>query len=263
MTTISPLPRALMMLLSIITWAGCGSDSNNPDAAPLEDATLEARSDVLVTQTRSFFLGFTPQVHDISQEAIDFVYQGIEDNSDMIVHHLDEGVPWPEMLAGSDFPPRVLADLEGRRGLTPKGHQILLTASPMSQDRKTIAGYWNEDARQPLPGTWQSKTLADQDVISAYTHYCLRLIEFFQPDYFAYAIEVNGGLKRGDPELAEFLTLAESVYGTLKERHPTLPIMITVQAVAFDKTHQEVLDVTGDLLVHSDTVALSTYPYWL
>lgn len=47
--------------------------------------------------TRSFHLGFTPFPYDISQEAVDYVYAAIADDADIIAHHFDDGVPWPEL----------------------------------------------------------------------------------------------------------------------------------------------------------------------
>ena len=39
------------------------------------------------TESRPYHLGFTPFPYDISQEAVDFVYDALETDADIIAHH--------------------------------------------------------------------------------------------------------------------------------------------------------------------------------
>ncbi len=73
---------------------------------------------------RTYRLGFTPFPYDISQAAIDYVYTAIGNDADIIAHHFDEGIPWPEALAGSAYNQNVLDDWDQRKSKTPSGHKI-------------------------------------------------------------------------------------------------------------------------------------------
>ncbi len=53
--------------------------------------------------TRTFYMGFTPFPYDISNEAVDYVYDKLATDADLISHHFDDGIPWPEALSGADF----------------------------------------------------------------------------------------------------------------------------------------------------------------
>ena len=46
--------------------------------------------------TRSFYMGMTPHPHDYTQEGVEEAYKILEKHTDMIAHHFDDGIPWPE-----------------------------------------------------------------------------------------------------------------------------------------------------------------------
>lgn len=213
--------------------------------------------------SRSFHLGFTPFPSDFTQEALDLAYDQIDSHGDMILHHLDDGVPWNEALFEVDFPPDVQKALDQRKFNSPPNHKMMLTTTPTKQDRKTLAGYWSEQSNGPLPDFWAQKEYDDPDVIKAFIQYCRRLIDFFDPDYFAYGIEVNASFEIGSQELSTFLVLADTTYKTLKSDYPELPVMLTFQTQAFDRNLQQMLDLTAEMVNYSDYLALSHYPYWL
>jgi hypothetical protein len=54
--------------------------------------------------TRGFLMGFSPWPWDATLEAVDWTYQTIMTNGDIVSHHIEEGVPWPEALTGSAVP---------------------------------------------------------------------------------------------------------------------------------------------------------------
>ncbi len=213
--------------------------------------------------SRSFYMGFTPFPSDFTTEALDLAYQQIEQHGDMILHHLDDGVPWDEAYNNTAFPQDVQDNLDERRSKTPSDHKIFLTATATKQDRKSLAGYWSSESNGPLPDFWNDKTHADPEVITAYINYCSRLIDFFQPDYFAYGIEINASFEIGSTEYQNYLILADTTYKALKSAYPELPIMLTFQTQAFNRTLTQMLTLTEDMLPYSDFMALSHYPYWL
>lgn len=160
------------------------------------------------------------------------------------------------------FPTEVQNTLEATKtGLAPNT-KVLLTATPSGTNRKALAAYWNDNgSQQPLPAFWEGKTFDDPAVVSAYIKYCKRVIDAVQPDYFAYGIETNAAFRISDPEFAQFLTLADRVYNTLKNDYPNLPIFLTLQDRSFENTHEELLETSKMLLGYSDYIAISTYPF--
>ena len=213
-------------------------------------------------ETRSFRMGFTPWPFAFSDDAIDFTYDAIQEHADLLVHHLDSGVPWPEALAGGPYPPAVMDQLEQRKSRAADMPTLYVSATPQSQDRATLAKYWGSDEHQDLPEAWAHKTFDDPDVIQAYLNYCNFLIEFLEPDYFAYGIEVNGGLRTDHANFGPFKILAAQVYSALKEKHSDLPVFLTFQTGSFEATWEQQMDVNRALIEYSDWVGMSTYPFW-
>ena len=240
--------KYLTLFMSVaLFFCGCGNDDN---PQPVQDS-------------RSFHMGFTPFPSDFTQEALDLAYDQIRDHGDMILHHLDDGIPWDEAYNNTDYPTAVQTNLDNRKAKIPIGHKLIVTTTPTKQDRKTLAGYWNDESNGELPDFWAQKTFNDPEVITAFINHCRRMIDFFNPDYFAYGIEINASFEIGSDELDRYLVLADTTYHTLKSDYPNLPIFLTFQTQAFDRTRQQMLDLTQQMLPYSDYVALSHYPYWL
>src|SRR5678815_5245723 len=72
---------------------------------------------------RTFYLGFTPFPYDISLEAVNYSYQRITADGDMITHHFDNGVPWVEALGKETYSDNILNDWAFRKTNTPAGHK--------------------------------------------------------------------------------------------------------------------------------------------
>ncbi|NHF58198.1 hypothetical protein FK220_002515 [Flavobacteriaceae bacterium TP-CH-4] len=220
------------------------------------------QEEVSEIEPRSFYMGFTGFPYDLTIESQVDTYEQVAANGDIFLNHLDHGVPWDEALNDLPFPEEVQNTLEiTRTGLQP-GTKVLLTATPTSQDRKTLSRYWNnEGAHQDLPVNWQGKSLDDPEVVTAYIKYCRRIIDEVRPDYFAYGIETNATFKKEDAEFNEFLSLIDTVYTSLKTAYPNLPIFLTLQDQSFENTDEELLETSKMLLEFSDFIAMSSYPF--
>ena len=240
--------RTNCLLLLLLVLLSCSKDDG---ASPKIDA-----------KPRTFYMGFTAFPYDHSLAAHQETYQNVIADGDIFLNHLDHGVPWHEALNDLPFPPEVQNTLSATRtGLGPNT-KILLTATPTDQTRENLARYWNDNgSHQPLPAFWQDKTFDDPDVVSAYINYCRRIIDEVRPDYFAYAIEANAAFRKNDTAFGRFLTLADTVYTTLKADYPGLPIFLTVQDQSFNNSKAKLLELTAMLLEHSDFIAVSTYPF--
>ncbi len=65
--------------------------------------------------TRSFYMALTPFPFDFTQEGVDEAYRIINESTDMICHHFDDGLPWEEALNTKPFHPNVEGELNTRK----------------------------------------------------------------------------------------------------------------------------------------------------
>jgi hypothetical protein len=136
---------------------------------------------------------------------------------------------------------------------------VYLAVTPLKLSRNDIATYWGGDAAGAK--RWKSRALDDPETILAYTRFCRRMIRAFQPDYFAYGIEVNMLAEANPGRFQQFLVLAKQVYETLKAENPDLPIFLTSQIDLYHQHRARQRPVITGLLPYTDFIAVSTYPY--
>jgi len=215
---------------------------------------------------RPFRLGFTPFPYEISYEAVDFTYAAIAEDADLIVHHFDDGVPWPEALAGDPWPAGMQTEWEDRLRRTDPDLAIMLSMTPINFLRSRLAPYRGDKADQPLPPEWEGRPFDDPDVMTAYANYVLRGVEFFKPDYLVIGIEVNILLDESPDLWPGYLTLQEATYQAVKAAHPDLPVFVSVLGMAYidnitDHDAAAQRAALPDILKSSDYFALSLYPY--
>ncbi|TNF82755.1 MAG: hypothetical protein EP299_01425 [Acidobacteria bacterium] len=224
--------------------------------APLE-LLAASRADL---KERSFHLGFTPFAYDLTLEAVETTYRLTGANSDIVAHHFDGGVPWPEALAGDPYHPNVDADLDLRIGHLLPAQKVYLAVTPISFVRDGMALYWGETVNMPLPSPWDSRGLDHPDVIAAYVDHCLYMIERFQPDYMAYGIEVDLLASSNPVAYQQFVVLAAAVYPALKAEHQDLPIFLTF-TIQDDNELAALRPLIEQVLPFTDMMAVSTYPF--
>lgn len=216
--------------------------------------------------TRPFDMGFTPFPYEISLSAVIDVYEKIAADADLIVHHFDNGVPWLEALAGSDYSDNIQNDWRLRKTMTPREHRVLVTVTPISITRDALAPYRGEQDDMPLPAPWDSYTFDHPDVIQAFINYCEHTIAFFEPDYFLMGIEVNLLMKLNPNLWDAYMTLHREVYAALKANHPDLPVMVSMTGIDLiegytDADHEAQVRALEDVIDYTDLLALSIYPY--
>ncbi len=217
--------------------------------------------------TRSYHLGFTPFPHDISQAAIDYVYAAIGNDADIIAHHFDEGIPWPEALAGSDYHQNVLDDWEQRKSKTPAGHKVYVAITPINTTRNGLALYWGSDDNLPLSAPWDGYAFNHDDVKTAYLNHAVRTINFFEPDFLTVGIEVNLLVTNNPGVWSAYLELNQYVYSELKKLYSNLPVMVSLFGIALldgyrgEDDHTAQMQAFADIIDDTDYYALSLYPY--
>ncbi len=210
--------------------------------------------------SRPFYMGFTPQPYDISDKAYQQTYKVIRKHGDIVAHHLDEGVPWPEAFKGKSFHSNAERDIGNRLKNRSKNQRVYLALSPLATDRASLAGYWGDDSHVERPGRWKNKEFDDPDVIQAYINYCKIMVERFKPDYLAYAVEVSDVARHNPKGYPKFKTLLIKTYKALKKAYPKLPVFLTF-VLGDSKTMREQSKETKELLPYSDIFSVSTYPY--
>jgi hypothetical protein len=235
-------------------------------------------------QTRSFYLGFTPFPPDLSPASLDYVYDRLRQDADIVAHHFDNGIPWNEAL--SDIYPyhsHIMSDWNTRKTKTPAGHKVYVAVTPINSDRTGMALYRSSSDDQPLRPPFDayaaSSAFNHPDVKTAYLNCCKRVIDFFRPDYFAFGIEVNLLRKVGAAPWNNYLELHRYIYTQLKLLYPNLPIFASVAGVpllygyesppaeftSFPDPAQAYLDsqrtALSEVLGHSDYYALAFYPH--
>ncbi|MCK5126421.1 MAG: hypothetical protein KAR42_09210 [candidate division Zixibacteria bacterium] len=240
-------------VLIILLLSSCGDDSSPTEPPP-------------PGQTRSYYLGFTPLPHAVNIQALEYVYSKLETDADIISHHLDDGVPWPEALHGDSFHVNIMDDWNGRKNATPATHKTFLSITPIAITRDTIAPYRGETADMPLPSPWDTYTFDHDSVKAAYLNYCRRAIDFFNPDYCCIGIEVNL-LIDTDPTLTQWDAYAELhkyVYPRLKTEYPDLPIMLSFTGMDLVKgytgaNHADQMSGFNDIINYTDYFGLSLH----
>lgn len=246
-------PFVIIISLALAVF-GCGSGG---DATGTGDGTEVASPPV----NRSFYMAMTPLQHDVTVEAFAEAFEIVDEHCDMIAHHFDKGIPWPEARDGLPYHDNVENELRFRVARTKERQEVYLAIAPLAINREELAGYWGEGAGMERPGEWASKTFDDPEVIAAYLDFCRDMIGRFQPDYFNYGVETNMKWQGADdPRLEKFLVFAREVYTTLKNEYPDLPIFISLAKVERHDDDEQVR-INQRLLAYSDLVAVSTYPF--
>lgn len=110
----------------------CEEDIPDPTARPIPTTDPLA-------PPRSFYLGFTPFPYDATTDAVLFIYERLVIDGDIIAHHFDDGVPWPEALSGEPYSERLQGDWEFRKQNTPSEHKVYLAITPIRLMRDGLA----------------------------------------------------------------------------------------------------------------------------
>ncbi len=205
-------------------------------------------------------MGFTPFPFDVTEEAQAETYRRLGEHADIIAHHFDTGVPWPEAAARTTYPALVEQEIARRQTLTPAALPVYLALTPISTLRDGVASYWSNEGPVEPPAPWDRRDFGSKALRKAYLRYCLEMIERFDPDYMAYGIEVDILAQNDAGAFDQFVKFAKRLYRKLKRKHPELPIFLTFtlgQPDDFDKRRA----VMERLLPYSDLLAVSTYPY--
>jgi len=65
-------------------------------------------------ESRPFLMGMSPFPYDLTQQAQDYTYDQLAQHTDLILHHMDTGIPWDEALTGQPYHPAVQENIAQR-----------------------------------------------------------------------------------------------------------------------------------------------------
>lgn len=234
-----------------------------------EETAVEEKDE----RTRCFRMGFTPfpwdYGEDVRKASLAFV---ASNGGDIVLHHCDFCVPWPEVLAGEPIAPALEANWRGYPDKAfnttppdqylPEGTEVFLALTPLDMTRSKLA----VNRVGEVPDGFLDKAFDDPAIKAAYLEYCVRAVEHFQPDYLAIGIEVNELLKNRPERWPGFVTLYQHVYGELKKKHGDLPIFatITLHTLLNERGKSEAAERQAQLkafLELNDIAGISFYPF--
>ncbi|MEW5979653.1 MAG: glycosyl hydrolase 53 family protein [Acidobacteriota bacterium] len=234
--------------------------------SPLQPAESYPAVPVKEAVERPFYLGFTSWASGPTLEDVARTYRFISQNADILTEHI-EGVPWFEALHDRPFAKGFQQNIELGRGNRPAGMKLVLAISPLNMGRNSLAGYFGEKENMPLPDDISGKAFNDPAIKKAYLNYCLRMADYFKPDYFIIGIETNELLKNTPEQWEGFVELSQHVHSELKKKLPDLPMAQSVTLhVLLDKKvpnldrYQKRI---AEFISAYDFNAVSFYPFFM
>lgn len=224
---------------------------------------------------RSFRMGFTPfppDLPDAEGQPVVELYARLGENGDLIAHHFDDGIPWPEAAAGGgvdSYHPNLRGDWEFRRSLTPAGHEVFVSITPIGISRDALAPYRGAEPDTPratLGPPWADAAFDDPEVVAAFTRHAINTVEFFRPDYLAIGIEVNLLAELAPDQWGAYLSLHRQTWAELHSRYPSLPVLLSVTAHDLlpgitNADPERQAEALADVLPHTDILGVSFYPF--
>lgn len=214
--------------------------------------------------TRTFTMGFTPWLFDKSEEAIDETYAYLNGHSDIVSHHIEEGVPWTEAYYDRAFHSNMMSDWRTRRDKVSSDMAVFVSISPLDSTRTTLADYRGSASHMRLPTMFRGLSFNHPRVKQAYLNYALRVIDYFDPDYLAITVEPNELFFHNRGAWQAYSELYIETYNALKLRHPELPVFFTTSLHSFNQMREDTEDAwaaMAELWNYADIAAVSYYPY--
>jgi hypothetical protein len=203
--------------------------------------------------------GFTPFPYDATAQAVARTQEILREGATIHAIHMDDGIPWEELLEGRALPKRVQKEWDDLARAVPPGRPVYLGLAPLAKDRKSLAQGKGEKDFLALPWSLKLAALDDDKVKSAYLEYARRAVVHFKPAYLNLGIEAGELASRDPKRWPQFEALYRHVAGALKRDFPQLKIGISfgLQGLRKPETAQRV----RALVEASDYIGLSFYPH--
>ncbi len=226
------------------------------------DTSNSEESKTPLANTRSFQMGFTPWLYEASITAQNLVYDQIQDNGDIISHHLMSGIPWQEAFDQTPYPQAVEDEISTRLSKTRAGKSVYLSIDSLNGPRTALAPNWGDNENEPREGVWATRNFSSPEVIAAYGNFALDMIDRFKPDYFNYSVEVSGLMFNSPDDFDAFVVFSEAIYNRIKSIHPDLPMLVSLSLKTPGNAEMIVTRNSFSRIANFvDVVGISVYPY--
>jgi len=236
-----------------------GPANNTAQASSERQVNRSAPSGPAVAGTP--YYGFTAFPYDATPAAIRETQSIIENNSDLYAIHLDECLPWREMLNNEPFPGYKQEDWDGIRSAIPNGHKVYVALAFLGTDRETLAPTCGREKDQfdSLPSPLRSTSFRDQDVKRAYLNYVRKAIRQFNPDFLNIGIELEGIAHRFPSRWRQFEDMFFYIRNIIKKENPKIQLGISLGLQPL--LDPDVAARVKAVVEGSDYFGLSFYPY--
>lgn len=245
----------LLFLVSFslfISSCGGGGGTSTP-TPPVQPPTVE---------NRSFFMGFTPWPYDATIEAVNTTYEKVQQNGDIINHHIMQGIPWQQAFDSSTYPANAEDEINSRLSQTVAGKTILIELGSLNGLRTGLAENWGVNGEEPRTAPWDSRDFDSPEVITAYSNFAIDLISRFNPEYFNYGPEASELILSDINEFNKFRIFAQQVYTNIKAQYPNVKLLISVALKSPSSNEASLLrQHIPELLDYVDVIGVSVYPY--
>lgn len=212
-------------------------------------------------KSRPFHMGTTMMPHDMSLDGIASMLSFVKDHVDLVGRKLDDGIPWQEALDRSFYP----EDLEKKiaeESQRPEGKKVFLATTPLHKEKEAKADTFGSAGNDPRSLGWKDKDLDDAAVMRAYLNWCRDLIRRYQPDYFAYGIEVNQLAAKNPVRWKKFLVFAKEIYLSLKKENPSLPVFVTLSVESFYENESVQKKMISQIAPFTDLACVTAIPFY-
>jgi len=213
--------------------------------------------------SRPYLMGFTRWPPDFTEKGLATMDRFIEGHADLVALHLDNGIPWPEALAGKPYS----ADVDERLSYRPpSGKKLYVAVTPLNFGRDGLAAYWGTHDGMPLPAPWNTLPLNAPEVKKAYVNFLFYLVDKIHPGFLNIGIEANLLIEKAPEKWTAYMDLHQYAYQKLKARYPHLPIFVSIEVLHLnglaDKANKKrQYKLVKNLMAYSDYFGMSLYPY--
>ena len=197
----------------------------------------------------------------MSLEAVDRTYEIVLGNSGFFPLHLDNCVPWFQLLDDDPLPAWLIADWEDTRSRVADSLPFYVAVTPTGTDRRTIAPACGVDENSPVTAPPQLLNAAYDSPLfkEIYLRYVEHVIDFFQPQHLNLGIEISELALNHPSEWPAYAGLYGATYASVKQNHPT--IKVGLELVMQSLLAPAVANLVKPSVELSDYICISFYPY--
>ncbi len=205
--------------------------------------------------------GFTAFPHDYTEQSADQVHALVLPNETLYAQHMDQCLPWYEVVAGAPFPKWLQGDLAEINSRKTAKQVLYVAMTPTANDRVSLAaacGAEEGQERDPPPEI-AGQPFDSPAIEAAYLAYVRRIIDTLKPAYVNIGIEMSELALEHPDQWPAFERLFRSTVDGLRQSHPKVKVGLELVLQSIMKP--AVGDMVKPAAEYGDYVGISFYPY--